>query len=98
MINISELHVPRMQIEWETETVLPMMGESTADRWKLKIIRSILSKGRLLPTGQLVTYIIELRPQTSFFDLFNPEELIEEIEAVAARWAIESMESILEFA
>ena len=97
-MNVKELQVPKLQISWDTETRLPTLGEDAANRWGLKLIRSILPRGVLYPQIVRTTYIIELRPQAEFFGVFDPEALAAEIESVVKRYAKENIEPILNFA
>lgn len=80
-----------MQVSFDSDIILPLVGEETANRWGLQIIRSILSRGTLFPETRKTTYIIELRPQAEFFGVFDPEDLIDEIESVSLRYAQESI-------
>lgn len=78
-ISVKDLSVPKMQISFDSDIILPNIGEATANRWGLQIIRSILSRGTLFPEKRKITYIIELRPQVAFFVDFNAQDLIDEI-------------------
>lgn len=97
-ISVKDLSVPKMQISFDSNIILPNVGEATANRWGLKIIRSILSKGVFFPEIKRITYVVEIRPQAEFFGVFDPEELIDELKFASELYAQEKMKPILEFA